>query len=82
MIPCASCGRHLHATTETCPFCSSSPSTTLQRAVALVGVAMTPVVLAACYGAPPSDDKDVYDSGDLVETDTDVDCGDTDTDCS
>lgn len=56
--PCPACGRHVRAEAA-CPFCAS-PRT--RRLTTLIGAVFTPVMLAACYGAPPCEDKDLVDT--------------------
>lgn len=53
MTPCPTC--HRHAFGSVCPFCLST------RAVALSGAVLTPIVLSACYGAPPCQGRDLVD---------------------
>jgi Putative metal-binding motif len=81
---CASCGRHLlHATTR-CPFCTKPFMT---RLAAGVGAGLMPLVLAACYGAPPCDPDQLEDlDGDgynvattrCIDRDGEQDCDDDD----
>lgn len=56
MWSCDGCGRHLLPGTPVCPFCAG-------RKVAGLGMAaLTPLVLSACYGAPPCDADDLVDA--------------------
>jgi len=75
MISCPKCGRHHKLDETACPFCRSKSSARGVIGLALT-TALTPVVLAACYGMPYKD----YcgDTGNLepcldtgVETDAD-----------
>lgn len=81
MVRCESCGRHMRVV-AVCPFCSAPG---LERLRAAAVVAMTPFVLAACYGAPPCDAAHTVDAdsdGFSTCTDfgylTDEDCNDAD----
>ena len=80
MTPCPTCRRHLAAADSTCPFCGGTRSV-LARAFNTVGGVVTAVVLAACYGSPPSDKID--DSGlDTSAIDADSDGFTTVDDCN
>lgn len=76
MVPCPDCNRHRLSVALPCPFCAAPP---LRSVAAVLGAALTPMVLAACYGAP---DKfiDTYDSG--TPTDFDEDGYNASTDCN
>jgi hypothetical protein len=56
MWQCSGCARHVMRVSPVCPFCASA------RACALGLAAMTPIVLSACYGAPPCDPEDLQDA--------------------
>ena len=82
MIQCEACGRHLRAQEKGCPFCRKPRTRNIAVAMSAV---LTPVVLAACYGAP---DKWYEDTGDTADTgnagltvDLDEDGWDTTSDC-
>jgi hypothetical protein len=80
MILCDGCNRY-HMEAGSCPFCTDSPRSRRVGLGALVMGALTPVVLAACYGAPPTYDS--TDSATPVDLDgdsftADQDCDDTD----
>ena len=62
MIQCEACGRHLRAQEKGCPFCRKPRTRNIAVAMSAV---LTPVVLAACYGAP---DKWYEDTGDTADT--------------
>lgn len=66
MVPCPSCNRHLRAADASCPFCGATRALPFGRAFQAIGGAVTTLVLAACYGAPPG-------SFDKVEPDTAMD---------
>lgn len=54
MKPCPSCGRHLLHAETACPFCGTSiaaaPARPLRSLAGGLLAAVTPLVLAACYG--------------------------------
>ena len=58
MIPCPHCGRHVFERESACPFCEAeitapSPLTSSpvgRKFMTLLGAAVTPIVLTACYG--------------------------------
>lgn len=60
MVTCSSCGRHVSSLSPICPFCAA---TSLPgKLVAAAGAVVTPIVLSACYGAPPCDAADLVDA--------------------
>ena len=72
MIACSDCGRHHRDDASACPFCAA-PSPLRSQVLRTLGAVVTPLVLAACYGAPP---------GEIVDEDGDgfstmEDCDDT-----
>ena len=94
MQTCRACARHLIHAEPTCPFCGAAqPSALLRTLKRVSGGAMavlTPMVLAACYGAPPKNlvqedaDDDSYpvtedcdDDNPDIHPDADEDCTDT-----
>jgi hypothetical protein len=70
MLACESCHRHYRIADGTCPFCRRATSSS--ALMALIGGAVTTVVLAACYGGVPTDtaDKDSVpgDTGSTADT--------------
>ena len=79
MVLCEGCNRY-HMEADACPFCTARPARSRVGLGALVMGALTPVVLAACYGMPPMDDT--ADTAAPVDLDgdsftADVDCDDT-----
>ena len=82
MHPCPSCSRHLIRAESACPFCGASiaaaPARPLRSLAGGLLAAVTPLVLAACYGPAFKD----TDSG-IEDLDGDghsalVDCDDND----
>lgn len=60
MVICSSCGRHVLSLSPICPFCAA---TSLPgKIVAAAGALVTPIVLSACYGAPPCDSSELVDA--------------------
>jgi hypothetical protein len=45
---------------RTCPFCAAGSLPT--RWMSAAGAVVTPIVLSACYGAPPCDEADIVDA--------------------
>ena len=87
MNACRSCRRHLIHAEPTCPFCGADQPSGVARTLKRVGTGvmsvLTPMVLAACYGAPMNQMK-VDDTG-AVDGDSDGyttvdDCDDTNAD--
>lgn len=80
MWSCDGCGRHLLPGTPACPFCAG------RKVVGLGMAALTPLVLSACYGAPPCDADDLVDADNdgffvttaFCSTDEPEDCDDSD----
>ena len=60
MVICSSCGRHVLSLSPICPFCAASSLP--GKIVAAAGALVTPIVLSACYGAPPCDTADLVDA--------------------
>ena len=60
MVICSSCGRHVLSIAPICPFCAASSAP--GRIIAAAGALVTPIVLSACYGAPPCDTSDLVDA--------------------
>ncbi len=77
MTPCTGCDRHLRDADLACPFCGTTRTSPLARAINTVGGAVTMLVLAACYGTPSYWE----DSGNPVVIDDDADGYATDVDC-
>ena len=63
MIECPSCRRHLRSSESSCPFCRSS---SLDRVKTAVGIGLTTLVLAACYG--PVDGSKPTPTGETGDT--------------
>lgn len=89
MVPCSSCLRHHLAADARCPFCGAASDTLsrpMRRGLTAIFAAVTPVLLAACYGLPPKDCETGLDTGcDAVDADgdgydTSTDCDDADVD--
>ena len=57
MENCSSCGRHIFANGEPCPFCTS-PTGGVSRRLKVIGASATAFVMAACYGIGPDYVKD------------------------
>jgi len=55
MWKCEECGRHVLPVVQACPFCAAIRVASWSTAV------VTPIVLSACYGAPPCADDQVTD---------------------
>lgn len=53
---CDACGRHVLPVVKVCPFCATV------RVAKLGGAVVAPLVLSACYGAPPCEPDEVIDS--------------------
>lgn len=83
MVSCGGCRRHVRDSDAVCPFCgapgalaSTGPSA-LERARTMAGVALTAIVLSACYGTGVTDKPtptlttgDTGQTGDTAETTT------------
>jgi len=55
MWKCESCDRHVLPVVQVCPFC------TTMRVAGWSTAVVTPIVLSACYGAPPCDEDQLTD---------------------
>ncbi len=82
MKPCPSCGRHLIHAETSCPFCGTSISTPVSRLMRNLSggllAAVTPLVLAACYGPAFKDTDSAPEDLDGDGFSALVDCNDDD----
>ena len=55
MWKCSGCDRHVMPVVNVCPFCTATRAAKISTAI------VAPIVLSACYGAPPCDPDDLTD---------------------
>lgn len=69
MVACDACGRHVREEAS-CPFCGAgrSAGSALAKARNLAGVALTAIVLSACYGTGVTDKTLTTDTDGSGET--------------